>query len=158
MRVRGARKLGLATLLAGAALALSGCWGTYFNVSGPPGPQPYIVTVHEKNTAETIWTCTANNPGDSLGRAKCALGVVRLACNKQMLQGWDMNRCLAATDYTRNDGCNRVPGGLENCAEAMRRAIAAVLDDKECIAYEYHAFYGPSYGWFGVDHGFTGCP
>jgi hypothetical protein len=26
------------------------------------------------------------------------------------------------------------------------------------VAYEYHAFYGPSYGWFGVDHGFQGCP
>jgi hypothetical protein len=155
-----ARKAGLLALLAGAALALSGCWGTYVNVPGPPGGQgSYIVTIHQKNTQETIFACQANHPNSELARAKCGLGVVRLACNEYMLPGWDMNRCLAATDYTRNDSCNRVPGGPENCAESMKRAIEDVLEnDRECVAYEYQAFVGDSYGWYGADDTGPYCP
>ena len=149
------RRAGLAALVVTAALVLSGCWGTYTVIDASRGE--YIVTVKEQQSAETIYICESRNPGNSRGRAECALDVVRWACGAEPLAGWNIPACRAATDYQSDTGCNRVPGGLENCAEAMKRAIGAVLGDRECIAYE-HKVGGPSYGWFGVDRGFPGCP
>lgn len=150
--------------LAAASLMLAGCkWGKYFPVSGHPGPQPHIVVASEQKSLEFIYVCSNGNPGPfSRDRAKCVLNGFRYLCHGVPI-GWSSEQCLLATDHQSNSSCNRVAGdpdnGVpENCAESMVRAITAVLGDKECLGYEYHAYFGPSNGWLGFDYGDPGCP
>ncbi len=147
------RKVVVAALLGIAALALSGCWGTYTFV-GKDGKNrdTHLVTVHQQPTDDWIHDCD-NNPG-TIAEANCVLDQIRSACSTTPI-GWP--DCNVATEHWYVT-CFRVgppdwPGGPdvhepENCAESMKRAITGIRSEQgQCLTYE--AYVGDdSNGWY----------
>jgi hypothetical protein len=148
-------------LLGFACLGLGGCaWGSFYPVAGS-GSNPYIVTIHQFNTDDSIHACDYQ-PRGSVAHAKCVLGVVRLACHQQPVSGWAVADCDRYTNYDAVTCYRNAPEfqGPENCAYSMQRAIAAIrASTGECLALEHQASIGESIGWltWQKDPNF-GCP
>jgi hypothetical protein len=139
------QRVGLVALPALAALFLAGChWGTYTEGGQTTFGHAYYVVVHQANTDDTIHACDADR--GSITEAKCALDVIKYACHKDPLNGWAPAECDQATNYAGTT-CRRVPGGDENCAVAMQRAIAQIRSEQgQCITYEQYLGES-SHGW-----------
>ena len=158
---RGVGKIGLAALLGFASLGLAGCaWATFYPVNGF-GSNPYIVTVHQQNTDDTIHACDYE-PRNSVAHANCVLGVFRLACHQELPSGWSLSDCDLYTNYDAVT-CYRNSDeyqGPENCVYSAQRAIRAIRSNQgECLALEHQAAYGNSIGWLTWAHDRNfGCP
>ncbi len=150
-------RITLATVLGATALALSGCaFGSFHR--GVASPSDWTATIHQQNSAETIYRCQAANP-DDLGRANCALDVIRFACNGEPF-GWPVADCNRATDHTGTGFCRGNSGEAQNCSTSMKTAFRNVRDGVggvKCLAFEYEVG-GPSRTWFGASPGWPGCP
>jgi hypothetical protein len=131
------------TLLSG--LLLAGCaWGTYTDYGSNQYGHEYYVVVHQANSDDAIHHCDANR--GSIAEAQCVLDVVHYACHAEPLNGWSTSECDAATNYVGTH-CRRVPGGDENCATAMQRAIAQIRSEQgQCLTYEQYLGES-SHGW-----------
>ncbi len=145
MRRRLPRRAALVGLTVAAALLLAGChWGTYTDGGQTTFGHAYYVVVHQQNTDDSIHACD-NAPG-GLTEARCVLDVVRYSCHKDPLNGWAPAECDQATNY-QGTTCRRVPGGDENCAVAMQRAIGQIRSEQgQCITYEQYLGES-SHGW-----------
>ena len=152
------RGIALTVLVCAAALALSGChWGSRHIVDFDQNPatSEWVVTIHQQQSAELIFECEGQNPGDPDGRAGCALDIIRWACDQDPI---NFPECVDATDHGSAPWfCRGNSGQQQNCATSMKNAITEVLGPQECIYFEYEVG-GPSRTWAGLDSGTWGCP
>jgi hypothetical protein len=111
------RNAGLATVLAAAALLLTGCWATVTNFGN--GVKDIVVT--KDMSAQVIWQCTVDH-GTGIPRARCALDTFRALCHGIPVKG------------IGQDECDRL-GSWVHQGE-MDQAIQQVLGpDQDCLVY-----------------------
>lgn len=149
-RRRPTRRFVAAIAVGAAALALSGCsWGTFQTLRLLP--VGYEMTVHKSNSDQIIYGCSNAHPGDSTGRANCALDTIRLLCTSQPLPGFSPQECQGDTSHWGN-------------TESMKQAISDVLGSDDCLGYHDWIDQGENRFWAGVPagHGVVGgiidCP
>lgn len=128
-----------------SALLLAGChWGTYGDGGTTSFGHAYFVTIHQKNTDDSIHACD-DNPR-SLAEASCVLDVIRYACHADPLPGWSTTECDQATNHT-GATCRNGSGSYESCAVSMQNTIDQIRHERgQCLTFEQN-FVGPSRLW-----------
>jgi hypothetical protein len=147
-RTRSHKQRALIVLTLAAGLLITGCaWGTYTDGGQVIYGHAYRVVVHQQASDDTIHHCDADR--GSLTEARCVLDVIRYACHAQPVSGWAPAECDLATNHTGTQ-CRRVPGGDENCAVAMQRAIRQIRAEQgQCLTYEQYLGES-SHGWVAI--------
>jgi hypothetical protein len=131
------RNAGLATMLAAAALTMSGCWATLVDY----GSGDRDIVLKRSMTDAIIWNCTVEH-GTGSDRAFCALNTVGSLCFAFPIKGISANDCYI----------------MENEPwEEMDGAIRQVLGDRDCLVF-FENFYEELDHWGAVQNGYRGCP
>jgi hypothetical protein len=120
------RGFGAMTLI-GATLALSGCWA-----SGDTTFLDSELVITHAWTQRIVYECNQAHPGDSNGRAACALDVVRVLCVRSPVPNF--SECNYATDH------RYIPD--------MKAAISEIYGGRDCLYYD-----DPH--WTGIDSWYT---
>jgi len=117
------RKLGLAALLVGAVLALSGCWGRVF---GPTGGTQFLV-IKPAVSDRIIFACTNDPNGQS--RGACALGVIRALCEGVPLSETNPISAADCLSITWTDHYEDIEHAIKFVVRPEYDCLAARIDD-----------------------------
>jgi hypothetical protein len=137
-RVRKLRLAGIATLLVGAMLALSGCWANVVNW----GDGTRNITLTQAISNQIIWGCTRDH-GTGAPRAFCALDTVKALCQGKPIRGVSDSDCIHISSY----------GDWQD----MEHAIVNVTGSDDCLSFFWENGTYPDDFWGSVFKGFAGC-
>jgi hypothetical protein len=131
------RNAGIATVLAGAALALTGCWANVVNY----GNGYRDITVTRDMSANIIWNCTVSD-GTGQPRALCALRTVGALCSGIPIKD------ISSSDCVRLESSEHW--------QYMDSAIQGVLGPHDCLVFYENPRSSEDY-WTSADLGVRGC-
>jgi hypothetical protein len=138
MRRKLIRRTGLAGLLVGAALVLSGCWANVHNW----GDGTRNITLTEAISARIVWACSDHGTTGA-ARAFCALDTVHALCLGKPIRGVSESDCNHISSY--------------GDWQSMDLAIQHVIGNDECMSFFWKSGGYPDDFWGSVNHGFASC-
>jgi hypothetical protein len=131
------RNAGLATVLAAAALLLSGCLVVYDNGDGTRN-----ITVPPAISDQIIWDCTVKH-GTGAPRAFCALDTIHAICSGIKIKGISESDCNHISSY----------GDWQD----MEQAIVDVTRNYDCLSFDWLDGTYPDDYWYAIPKGYRGC-
>lgn len=133
---RKLRRAGLASLLVGAALVLSGCWATVYKFSD--GTRN--ITLTEDFTRRLISSC-GDEHGNGSARTFCVLDRINGVCYHIPAKGITQNDCYPLSSYGN--------------WESMDVSIENVIGSSDCLSFFEDSINGNF--WGSVTPGVFGC-